>query len=1153
MRWFWILLFCGVVVFTVFLPKIFSTNPGRKCLLSWVNRGIDGTISIQALHFSWLGPQRAEKVELKDSKGQEILQIDSLATDTSLLNLIFYSKSFGATTVIHPVLSLERDDKGTSNLGRTLSKKEGETYWPNLRGKLIVKNGEIKLLAPKIQEITISNASLEYHPDDRLFHLHAVTKEGSVMGEVLASGSLGANGHILAKVDNFPVTILDQLQNTHLYTQAFGEKIDLKIESFSEEGSRKIDATIQSKLLNGQISGEVKNNIFITDSKSALDFVMTPAFFQELIRSDLQKDWCLGDKATIRLEITKGEIPLSLDWKKSEIEATVSVTRAELLHASQSHFSLNQFEGKILVHNGIDLKISGDIQGQESSKLVAEIRFHENNLLFSIDSEGFPFGLLEIAFEELNLLRKFFGDSVGIKVLGNYNETTGLDSTFDINSSSTNFHGEVLGEKLDNLTFTIDGNRRFVGGLRDALGEGATFAFKGKAAAAQKILSISTFEGNIESDIISTTIKGNLGKKGTPFTFDLVKIQGSGKLLNLPLNTYYEGAELKEGEFSFTFDGTKNTLAAQIKTSFVASEKEGKEMIATLKIRDFIVNNTIDYGAALIEFDGNLQDFPTAIFDFFTPNHVNLSDLIGPIINLKAKLDYNPRKETHFKLDLVAAAPGFNTELALTVDPTFEITQSKPGHIYWEMNNKRYQALVKMLSEDEVTAYELHSKSILHIEIEKIYCPKEFPDDIKAFICHSGIIGIIQVEPMQFIAKESNDRFFLESIRGDIFGENFARKIHLDLTGKVSSPRFLRRDQGIFAAGVDLLNLWSDEPVAITGEIDLTRIPVHQILGIIPLDPIFREKANAILGDYLNASLNAQIAGDEGPINLDIAASNFKGVFPLQLSKDQIQLRDILKAEITLTDAVSEHFITDINPMLVRGAHSDHPIRVFIDPEGFSFPLPWSFKGLRIEKAVVDIGKIYVHNGGAVEELMKFLKAKPPKDKMMSAWFTPVFLSLKDGVLSHERFDMLLHKNVHIALWGRVDLIKSKVWMTLGIAPQTLKQRFNILGINKKDMFQVKMRGKTDDVELDWSSAYTRIGILITRLAGGPPGYIVGGILEQVISALGEEPTPPPTVYPFPWDEKQSQSGSDEFPEVENPPTNTQQKANRKLLEFLIP
>jgi|GEM_PF-1778117 len=1153
MRWFWILLFCCVVVFTAFLPKILSTNPGRELLLSWVNRGIHGTLSIEELHLSWLGPQRAEKVELKDKEGHEILQIDSLATDTSLFNLIFDINNFGATTVIHPVLSLERDDNGTSNLERTLSKKEGKTRFPNLKGKLIVKNGEIKLSAPKIQEITISNTSLEYHPEDSLFHLHAVTKEGSVTGEVLASGSLGENGHILAKVDNFPVTILDQLQNTHLYTQAFGEKIDLKIESRSEDGLRMIDATIQSKFLNGQISGEVKNNVFFTDAKSSLEFVMTPAFFQELIRSDLQKDWSLGDKATIRLEITRGEIPLSLDWEKSEIEAKVSLARAELLHASQSHFSLNQFEGNIVVHDGMDLKIRGDIQGKESSKLVAEMRLHQNNLLFSLESEGFPFGLLEIAFEELSVLRKFFGDSIGIKLAGNYSEQTGLDSTFDITSFSTNLHGEVIGEKLDNLSFTIDGNRRFSGGLKDALGEGATFAFKGKAAANQKILSVSTFEGDIESDIISTTIKGNLGKKGTPFTFDLVKIQGNGQLLNLPLNTYYEGAELKEGEFSFTFDGSKNILTAQTKTSFVASEKEGKEMVASLKIRDFIVDNAIDYGAAVIEFDGNLQDFPTAIFDFFTPNHVNLSDLIGPIINLKAKLDYNPRKQTHLKLDLLATAPGFNTELALAVNPLFEITQSKPGHVYWEINNKRYQALVKMLSEDEVTAYELHSKSTLDIEIEKIYCPKEFPEDIKAFICHSGIVGRIEVEPMQFIAKDSNDRFFLESIRGDIFGENFARKIHVDLTGKVSSPRFFKRDGGIFSAGVDLLNLWSDEPLAITGEIDLSRIPVRQILGIVPLDPIFREKANAVLGDYLNASLNAQIAGNEGPINFDIAASNFKGVFPLQLSKDQIQLRDVLKAEITLTDSVSEHFITDINPMLVRGARSDHPIRVFIDPEGFSFPLPWSFKGLRIEKAVVDIGKIYVHNGGAVEELMKFLKAKPPKDKMMSAWFTPVFLSLKDGVLSHERFDMLLHKNVHIALWGRVDLVKSKVWMTLGIAPQTLKQRFNILGINKKDMFQVKMRGKTNDVELDWSSAYTRIGILITRLAGGPPGYIVGGILEQVISALGEEPTPPPTVYPFPWDEKQSKRGSDEFPEVENPPTTSQKKANRKLLEFLIP
>ena len=1149
MRWFWLALFAFLIATGAFLPQILSTEWGKEFVVSRVNGGIRGHLDIQKIQLSWRGPQKAEGLQLKDPQGRKIATVQSLSTDTSLFTLLFHRNTFGATTVIQPTLALERDEAGISNLEKSLSqaqKKGKRTGWPRLTGKLVVKDGQMHMSAPKIEEISISDAFLEYSPDQKLFHLTAKTKEGAVTGEILASGSLGEKRHILARIDNFPVAILDQLSNSKLYTHMVGEKINVKIESTNRE----ITAEVQSQLLNGRVTGSVKDRVFVIDSEqSALKFVVTPAFFQELVSEDLKKQWQLADRTTLTFDITKGEIPLSLDWAKSDIEAKVHLERAELLHANQGHYSLNNFEGSLVAKDGVDLKVAGQIVGKESSKLEAEIKFHEGAVSFSADSDGFPFSLLELAFEEAKALNRFFGDRVAIKVRGDYSPSKGLDSTFDLSSFMTNVQGDVKGKELGDLTFDIHGTRRFTGGLKDALGEGTTFAFKGKAEMVKRILSVSTFTGRIDSDVITTEVKGQLGKKGTPFSFEHMKVVGDGKLLNLPINKHYEDAKLKEGSFSFVMDGAKNSLIAKTRTSF---EAEGKrEIVGDLKISGFIVDNNLDTSAASIDFDGHLDHFPTGVLDLFTPEHVDLTTLIGPTVTLKTKLHYNPKKEIRFQLDLDAKAPGFSADLAIAVDPTFRITQSQPGHIHWEITDKRYEALAKLLSKEGKTAYELQNRSALDIEIDKIYCPKEFPENVKTFVCRSGVVGKIKVEPMLFSDTKTQDRFALQKIEGSIFGENFSRKIHMDLQGELFSSKLANRAQGEFTVEVDLLNLWSEEPLAVNGEVDLSHIPVRQVLGIIPLDPIFRQKAQALMGDSLDANISAQVSKGEGPITVDISASNFKALFPLQLAQDRILLRDVLKAEITFTDAVSEHFITDINPMIVKGARSDHPIRVFVDPEGFSFPLPWSFKELVIEKAVVDIGKIYVKNGGAVEELMKFLKAKPPKDKLMRAWFTPVFLSLKNGVLRHERFDILLHKNVHIALWGRVDLIKQKVWMTLGIAPQTLKQRFNILGISKKDMFQVKMRGKTSHVELDWSSAYTRIGILIARLAGGPPGYIVGGILEQVISALGEEPTPPPTVHPFPWDVKQQKN--EEAPEVKTPPSSAQQKANRKLMEFIIP
>ncbi|MCH9703544.1 MAG: hypothetical protein K0U13_02010 [Chlamydiae bacterium] len=1142
MRWFWLGFFCLVVAILAFLPTILSTDRGKDLLVSWINSGISGELRVEELHLSWRGPQKAKNLKLTDQRGVTIASVESLSTNTSLVTLIFNRHSYGSTTVMRPSLLLERTQGGHSNLEKSLAKKPKKgtkSHWPHLRGRLLLEEGQVRFSGPYLEEITINDLNLDYDPHKKLFHLKATTKEGGVTGQILASGSLADKRHILAQIDNFPVAILDQLTDSEVYTKMVGEKIDIKIES--QNGA--VSAKVTSRLLNGEVQGKIEGERFVIDPASALKFVITPAFFSELVSSDLKESWQLAERTTLLFDITKGEIPLSLDWKQSLIEAHVNLERAELLHVKLEHYSINQLHGSFESHDGTTIKLSGEIVGKEKSQLQAEVQFKNDVASYHIHADGFPFSLVELAFEEASALTQFFGDSIGIDIKGNYSDEKGLHSEVAINSFMTDFSGEIVGKKLSDLTFNLDGTRRFTGGMKETLGEKTSFAFHGKAEMVKRILSISTFEGQINNDVIATKVEGQLGKKGTPFSFDYVKVEGKGELLGLPLNQHYADAKFKEGSFSVNLDGAKNKLVVKTKSSFEADGK--KEVDATCTVRNFIQNNRIDYSRAAINFQGKLEHFPSAVLDLFTPEHIDLVTLIGPWVTLKATLDYAPQKQTRFVLDLDAKAPGFSTKLAIAVDPTFQITQKTPGHIHWEITDERYEALAQILSKGESMNYKLQRDSALDIEIESIHCPSEFPDSVKSFVCRSGLVGTISIAPLAFKNPETGDSFTIEKIEGGIFGENFSRKIHSNLYGELSS-------KGHFTAEVDLLNLWSSEPLALSGGFDLTQIPVHQILGIIPLNPIFRQKAEAIMGDRLDAQMQAQISENSGPISLEIHASNFKGSFPLQLEDDRILLRDILKAEITFTGAISEHFITDINPMIVQGARSKHPIRIFIDPDGFSFPIPWSFKELTIEKAVIDVGKIFVKNGGAVEELMKFLKAKPPKDKLMRAWFTPVFFSLKNGVLYHERFDILLHKDVHIALWGRIDLIKQKVWMTLGIDSKTLKQRFKILGLSKKDMFQVKMRGKADAVELDWSSAYTRIGILIARLAGGPPGYIVGGILEQVISALGEEPTPPPTVYPFPWD-KSSGKKEKGAPEVENPPTSTQQKANKKLLELLLP
>ena len=123
MRWFWLTLACIVLAFTAFLPTILSTDVGKGWIISWINGGIRGSLSIDELELSWSGPQKAQQLQLKDPKGREIAKVQSLSTDTSLFTLLFHRNTFGATTVIRPTLALERDAEGISNIERSLSKR----------------------------------------------------------------------------------------------------------------------------------------------------------------------------------------------------------------------------------------------------------------------------------------------------------------------------------------------------------------------------------------------------------------------------------------------------------------------------------------------------------------------------------------------------------------------------------------------------------------------------------------------------------------------------------------------------------------------------------------------------------------------------------------------------------------------------------------------------------------------------------------------------------------------------------------------------------------------------------------------------------------------------------------------------------------------
>ncbi len=1164
----------ALLIIVGFLPMVISTDVGNRFILAQINKRIVGKLSINHVKVYWFSPQIIDQLELKDETGELIVSVQHIESQTSLFSLLF--NRIGKTTIDKPYLYLRKDEKQEVNLEKSFKRKNkrlaaysrqlSSKKFSKITGELVISDGKIIFNSPKVKIVTISELQFNYKPERDIFHVSANTQQEGVKGDILASGNFHKQLHILAQIKNFPVAILDQLGDKTFYTTAIGETLDCTIETVKKEGSFFLSADVTSVNLNGTIKGETYSGNFTINPESQLSYTLTPQTFHALIGKEQKKHWALGSKSDLIIAIKEGQFPLNidkLDYSDIHLRTLITMDRAEVVHNEAGPYSFNNFEAQILTRDDLEVTASVHILGKEESKISLLTNINEDQkITYEVGAEGLPYALLELFFEEASILHAAFGDFISFHANGFYENGKSINQV-RVESDITKFEGDVEGVSLKNLAFNVKGERTLTDNWKRTFGPTVDFSLSGNAAIEERSFAISTLTGKLQNPYFDVDLRGRVGEQGKPFSYDKLQLTANGTLLQLPYQESFTETTLKKGNFVIDLDGSKNSAIGTAKilvSTQTADEKiDSKASEIKIELKDFIYDEKLDWVNANIAFNASLQHFPVAIIEPWLPEGVDLFFLTGPVINAVTSGTYTPRAKDHLaQINLKADSKGFEAQFSIAVDGTLTLNQPQPAFIHWEITPERYQHLMQILSPDKMSEYSLSQSATLDFEMIELKCPSIIPKTLSGFLCQSGIEGNLNISPMVFM--NGGEMLTIKDFLGSVKGENFSEKIKLDLKGSIVAPNVPSSETSGFSFVGDVLNLWNHEGkvnrtnLTVKGEMNLELIPITQITGIIPMKPQTRTVTRALLGDLLNARITGEISDMTGPVTVDIKSSNLKVLLPLQITPEAIFLKDYVDAELTLTEKVSEDLLVDVNPLLITGAISDHPLKLYIDPEGFSIAInPFTFKGIAVSKAIIDIGKIRMRNGGEIQKLMDFLKAEEvSEDKWMTAWFTPIFVTLKEGTASYKRFDLLLAEKVQIAFWGRIDLVKDKVKMTMGIAPATLSQRFNIMGLNKQDMFQVKMRGKSSNVELDWSSAYTRIGIIVARIAGGHIGYLVGGVIEQIVGAFGDETTPAPTTKPFPWESQYPSEPGDQIPTEAEPPS-LKKKGMKKVLQFLSP
>lgn len=1131
-------IFCFISL--ALLPTLISTSWGTKKTIEIFNSQGNGTLSIDSIHLSWVGEQTLQNLAYKDKDGETLVSIELLNTRTSLLYLLFGGRSLGSTIIRQPFIVFEHqekepkeDKKDKEEKGR--KKRSGEkwiNYLFHFEENLSMLDGTVIFRSAQAEPITISEISIQKIDEPGVFHIAANTLQGGAQGTVEIDISLHERIQAKGNIKNFPLSIFDRLDQSTLFTDAVGKTIDISFDLTKEKNEAfSLSADIKSQNLNGFLKGKTQDNNLVLDPSSQFVFTMAPKFFKALLPESQKEEWILARNTDVKFTFSKGIFPLDqkkIDFYNTVLEAKATVDRAEITHRTLSGYSLNQFSFQITTLNNLEIAYSGEIQGREPSIIAGKFLITpERDIHFTSNYQGFPISLISLVSPSIEKnMRTIIGSFFDLTTEGVYRNGK-IEMQISVASPDLQASGTLIGG-LDNLNFDLSGNKSLAGKPAEYLGSTMRFEIEGLTNISRDEISIPLLNGTITTPYYEVDVKGTVGERGKRLDLNEMELIATGRVIELPYNKEFPDIDLNNGGFFINMDGPSNKIFGQafLNNQTTSDLFSSKALEARFEINNYIHEDSIDFKKAEISFETELNQLPLALLDPFLPRDVEITKVLGTTATIDAKGRYSPEHDPRFSLEFNGKGEGFDAELSITIDGTLNIAQNRPAFVHWELTPERYDALIKYLSPEHRQAFFLTTPASVDISIKELTCPTTPPKGVGQFLCETGFVGDLSIGTLHFRRLGSQEYLVIKNTAGSIKGENFSKAIELHLRGDILAHNVPQSEKSSFQFDGVMVDFWTPEGkfnregLAVDGELSLELLPVRQITEIYPMDEDTKRLVQAVLGELVNARIYGRISQLTGPLTVDIKSSNFKATLPILLHPNAIYLRDVVNAEITITPEVNQTLITDINPLLITGAYSDNPIKVFIDPQGFVLPIrPYFLQGVQIGKAVIDIGRIRVRNGGQIQQLMNFLKATDiTPEGEMNAWFTPIFMSLNNGVATYQRFDMLLANEFHIALWGSVNLITNQVNMTLGIAPSTLKKRFNVSGISKKDMFQVKMRGTTNKLDLDWSSASTRIGILVAKTAGGKIGALIGGIIEQIVTALGEEPTPPPTTSPFPWE-----------------------------------
>ncbi len=1079
-----------LLVLLAFAPQLLSLA---------IKMGASSKIRAESISLSWFSTQRAERLELFDDRRQLIFSCHHLATSTSLWDLLIWKLNPVQTSSLIPSFlddtAIDGGDLAVHLSGyNTVSFKEVQ-----LQLKLPKENTPLELVA--------TGKANQGH-----FNIFAKLDPGHIEAE--------------AKLIQFPLIGLEESIDLELHAAISEKQIELALQATSPQFSAFVQA-------------ESQDHTLVLTKPATLKGTLTPLLAQKLSAYIPQLNaFPLKEIQTVNVEVLSLSLPFhekKPDYGRLAIQADLLARGVQFeklaIDTLQAKASTDQLSRGIDIQSRttltfkeqIDIALQGTFSPQESHFTLQAQSEHgsfpkasftwkeeislDAPLILTYLPPDFQ-APLELAIEQLTFPSLAQWERMSLQAV--------CICPFP-SASIGEIRCRIAAPTLDRIHLDIEGST-----LQTAID--ASWNLHTLAIRQPILIDYLLDHKELERFHVSIDTPTKIKIELEPFQIDnfdwsTLKLKGRARTDAVTLTNQLT---VENALLDFIWNVKEKKCEAEL-----SAQVEKGSLSAAVTLNQCALYPLFDIKGAHLHALVDLKNVSSRLFGRYAP-------LIGDQIDLHLEIEADPDfwcfpsetappKSQTFALK--ATSSQLNIDTTLIVEDHLLRLKKQPAEIHFTLTDQAYTIF------DQLSPFQFTDSPAIHLVLSQLRCQISPPWQIDWSSLE--IKGEAHMETCIFSEKTTSQPITIKD-----FALAFDRS-------KAGGPIEFSLASGLIAER-------QKGEVSIVGKIDEIASKSHLKADLsanfvkfppIIFDLLARAGGNtdspfsALFGDSFDASLTAQLQDLSGPVHLNLHSPNTRVSLDGQLASGVLTLSESIHAQITMTPEISNLFLNEINPLSISDIASKDPITLEIGAAGFSCPVyPFIPSQLHIPRLHLELGRISCRNEGNIRIALGLLKSyQLEKNEELHLWFTPIDCQIRAGEIDWERTEILVADTYEIALWGKIDLVKDKVNMILGLTASCLKKAFGIKDLPENYVLQIPMKGKLDDVRINTGKATTKIALLLAwqqkdvagAIGGGPAGAAIGGLLNKMGAIPDFKAKAPPAKRPFPWDKPKKETSQE--------------------------